>query len=85
MTNKQIVEKLQEIEEKAPQRFAQFKLKDHLHWAHVPETNTLTWGWHPAFLGNLTSDVKIEVSKMMNKLRKSGYKPEVEKVAEEAK
>ena len=85
MTNKQIEEKLQEIEAKAPQRFGQFKLKDHLHWAHVPETNTLKWGWHPAFLGNLTSDVKVEVNKMMNKLTKSGYKAETEKVAEEAK
>lgn len=76
MTDKQIEEKLQELETSNPDRFKQYKLRNHLHWAHVEGTNKLTWGFHHAFIGNLTANVKVEVSKLMNKLTKGGYMPE---------
>ncbi|HTA81360.1 MAG TPA: hypothetical protein VK783_00370 [Bacteroidia bacterium] len=79
MNNKQIEAKLEEIEQTMPQRFTQYKLKDHMYWAGVPDTNTLKWGFHPAFLGNLPGPIKVEVSKIMNKLTKNGYVQKVEK------
>jgi hypothetical protein len=68
MTDKQIEEKLQEIETNNPERFTQHKLKDHLYWTTAAEGVTkLKWGFHASFVGNLTPKVKIEVSKLMNK------------------
>jgi len=73
MNDKQIEEKLQEIETANPDRFKQYKLRAHLHWAPVEGASKLIWGFHHSFLGNLPSNVKVEVSKLMNKLSKSGY------------
>lgn len=83
MTDKQILEKLEAIETNNPTRFKQYKLKDHLHWAPVANTNTITWSFHPQFIGNLERHVKIEVSKIMNKLTKSGYSIEETEKAQE--
>jgi len=80
MTDKQIEEKLQVIEDKTPQLFKQHKLKDHITWAAVEGTDKLTWRIHDHFAGNLPSSVKLEVSKLMNPLTKSGYT--IEKVEE---
>jgi len=77
MTDKQIEEKLQEIENKDLGRFKQHKLQAHLYWSHVVDTDKLTWGFHHHFLGNLPANIKIEVSKLMNKLAKGGYKATV--------
>jgi len=77
MTDQQIEEKLQAIEDNNPQLFKQFKLKDHIHWAAVIDTDKLTWGFHKAFLGNLPFKLKVEVSKVMNKMTKGGYGTEV--------
>jgi hypothetical protein len=73
MTDSQIEEKLQVIEDNNPQLFKQFKLKNHIYWAPVNGTNKLTWGFHAAFLGNLPFKLRVEVSKFMNKLTKGGY------------
>jgi len=73
MTDKQIEEKLQVIEDKHPYLFKQFKLKDHITWSAVADTDKLTWRFHDHFAGNLPSNVKLEVSKVMNPLTKSGY------------
>lgn len=73
MTDGQIEEKLQAIEDSNPQLFKQFKLKDHIFWKAVPDTDKLTWGFHAAFLGNLPFKLRVEVSKIMNKLIKGGY------------
>jgi hypothetical protein len=86
MTDKQIFEKLEEIEAANPVRFKQYKLKDHLHWEGVADTHTLKWGFHAPFIGNLERHVKVEVSKMMNKLTKSGYSIEkIEKAPKKVK
>ncbi len=82
MTDKEILQKFEEIETANPTRFKQFKLKDHLHWAPVAGTNSLTWGFHPQFIGNLERHVKIGVSKIMNKLTKTGYSIEKTEKAE---
>jgi hypothetical protein len=73
MTDKEIELKLQEIEDNNIRLFKQFKLKDHLYWTPVPGTDKLTWGFHTAFLGNLPSPLRTEISKMMNKMTKGGY------------
>jgi hypothetical protein len=81
MTDKQIEEKLQEIEDNNPQRFTQFKLKDHLYWTPITAgTTKLKWSFHASFVGNLTPKVKVEVSKLMNKSIKG--EPIVEKTEE---
>jgi hypothetical protein len=72
MTDKQIEEKLQEIETRNPERFKQYKLKDHVYWTTATEGVTkLKWGFHASFVGNLLPKVKVEVSKLMNKAIKS--------------
>ncbi|MGP8216748.1 MAG: hypothetical protein ACLQQ4_14380 [Bacteroidia bacterium] len=73
MTDKQIEERLQEIENKNPNLFKQFKLKDHIFWSPLTGTDKLTWGFHPPFVGNLPLKMKVEVSKIMNKMTKGGY------------
>jgi hypothetical protein len=73
INDKQIEVKLQEIEGRNPQLFRQFKLKDHIFWSPVEGTNTLKWGIHPHFVGNLPFKVKVELGKVMNKLTKGGY------------
>ena len=73
MTDEQIEAKLQVIEDKYPQLFKQHKLKDHIQWTPVPGTDKLTWLVKHAFAGNLPANVKIEISKAMNPLTKSGY------------
>ena len=82
MTDKQIEEKLQEIETRNPQLFRQFKLKDHIFWAVIPGTDKIKWGIHPHFVGNLPFKIKVEIGKIMNKMTKGGY--EVAKVAKVA-
>lgn len=83
MTDKQIEEKLQLIEDNNLQVFRQFKLKDHIFWSSVEGTDKLTWGFHPAFLGNLPFKIRAEVSKIMNKLTKGGYRAAVKVKVEE--
>jgi hypothetical protein len=73
MTDKQIEAKLQEIEDRNPQLFRQFKLKDHIFWAPVEGTDKLKWGIHPHFVGNLPFAIKVELGKIMNKMTKGGY------------
>lgn len=73
MTDKQIEQKLQLIEDKYPHLFTQHKLKDHITWAAVTGTDKLTWRMHAHFAGNLPANVKVEVSKLMNPLTKGGY------------
>jgi len=85
MTDKQIEEKLQEVETNNPVRFKQYKLRAHLHWKLVEGTDKLTWGFHHSFLGNLPANVKVEVSKLMGKLTKGGYTPGAEEVEKPAK
>jgi hypothetical protein len=80
MNDKQIEEKLQEIENNNSHLFKQFKLKDHIYWSQLEGTDKLKWGFYPAFTGNLPLKTKVEVSKIMNKMTKGGYV--VEQVAE---
>ncbi|HTB07089.1 MAG TPA: hypothetical protein VK806_09075 [Bacteroidia bacterium] len=73
MSDKQIEEKLQEIESRNPQLFKQFKLKDHIFWTPIPGTDKIKWGIHPHFVGNLPFKLKVEIGKIMNKMTKGGY------------
>ena len=85
MKDAQIEEKLQVIEDKYPHLFKQHKLKDHIKWTPVVGADKLTWLVLPQFAGNLPAAVKIEISKAMNPLTKSGYEaPDSEKAAEKA-
>ena len=73
MNDEQIEKQLQLIENKYPGNFKQFKLKDHIFWSPVADTDRLSWGIHAAFLGNLPAKIRVEVSSIMNKLTKGGY------------
>lgn len=76
MTDKQIEKALEKIEQENPERFTQFKLKQHVYWSPVePGTTKLKWGFNASFVGNLTPKVKVEVSKLMNKPVKSAPAP----------
>jgi hypothetical protein len=85
MNDAQIEEKLQVIEDKYPHLFTQHKLKQHIKWTPVEGADKLTWMVLPQFAGNLPAAVKIEISKAMNPLTKSGYEaPGAEKAAAKA-
>jgi hypothetical protein len=85
MNDAQIEEKLQVIEDKYPHLFTQHKLKQHIKWTPVEGTDKLTWLVLPQFAGNLPAAVKIEISKAMNPLTKSGYQaPGTEKATAKA-
>lgn len=75
MTDEQIEKKLLVIEAEYPYLFKQHPLKSHITWQAVEGTNTLTWKIHAHFMGNLPAKVKVEISKIMNPLTKSGYTP----------
>ncbi|MGP8217257.1 MAG: hypothetical protein ACLQQ4_16945 [Bacteroidia bacterium] len=73
MTDKQIDEKLQLIENNNAFLFISHKLKDYVAWYPVVGTDKLTWGFREPLADKLPIDIKNQVSEFMNKMTLGGY------------